>query len=70
MQLAMSEQEVLDLCAKEKIAVSAIEALPDGGIRLVCSSVRGADAVREKAKSKIVRVEQSRAKHRPASPLW
>ena len=31
MQLAMSEQEVLDLCAKEKIAVSAIEALPDGG---------------------------------------
>ena len=70
MQLAMSEQEVLDLCAREKIAVSTIEPLPAGGIRLVCSSVRGAEAVREKAKSKIVRVEQLRAKHRPASPLW
>ncbi len=70
MQLAMSEQEVLALCASHKVAVSAIERLPGGGIRLVCNSASGADIVRQKAKSKLMMAEQAREKHRPASPLW
>lgn len=70
MQLAMSEQEVLALCASQKVAVSAIERLPGGGVRLVCSSASGADIVRKKAKSKLLIAEQAREKHRPASPLW
>jgi hypothetical protein len=70
MQLAMSEREVLALCATQKVAISAIEALPGGGVRLVCSSASGADLVRSKAKSKIMKVEQTREKHRPTSPLW
>jgi hypothetical protein len=70
MQLAMSEREALDLCATQKVAVSAIESLPGGGVRLVRTSVTGADIVRQKAKSKVMSVEQARAKHRPASPLW
>jgi hypothetical protein len=70
MQLAMSEQEVLALCGSNKVAVSVIERLPGGGTRLVCCSSSGADIVRQKAKSKIIIVEQVREKHRPASPLW
>jgi hypothetical protein len=70
MQLAMSKPEVLDLCATQKVTVSAIEELPGGGVRLVCNSTDGANKIREKAKSKIMRVEEAREKHRPASPLW
>jgi hypothetical protein len=70
MQLAMSEQEVLALCASNKVAVSAIEPLPGGGTRLVCCSSSGAEIVRHKAKSKIILEEQVREKHRPTSPLW
>lgn len=70
MQLAMSEQEVLALCASKKVAVSAIEPLPGGGTRLVCCSSTGADTIRHKAKSKIIIAEQVREKHRPTSPLW
>lgn len=70
MQLAMSEQEVLALCASKKVAVSAIERLPSGGTRLVCCSSSGADIIRHKAKSKIIMAEQVREKHRPMSPLW
>jgi len=70
MQLAMSESEVLALCSSHRVAVSAIEALPGGGTRLVCCSASGADLIRQKAKSKLVASEQARAKHRPKSPLW
>jgi len=70
MQLAMSERQAHDLCAKEKVAISAIESLPGGGVRLVCSSVTGAEILRQKAKSKIMHLEAPREKHRPATPLW
>jgi hypothetical protein len=70
MQLAMSEREVVSLCAAQKVAISVIEPLPGGGVRLVCSSANGADIIREKAKSKIMRVEEAREKYRPAAPLW
>jgi hypothetical protein len=70
MQLAMSEKEALALCAAHNVAVSALERLPGGGVRLVCNSSSGADVVRQKAKSKVIDAEQLREKHRPASPLW
>ena len=70
MRLAMSKQEALEVCAAHNVGVSVIEPLPSGGVRLVCSSASGADIVRHKFKSKIVKVEQAREKHRPASPLW
>ena len=70
MQLAMSERQASALCAKEKVSVSAIESLPGGGVRLVCGSTTGAEIVRRKAKSKLVRVELAREKHRPSTPLW
>jgi hypothetical protein len=70
MQLAMSEQEVLALCALHKVAVSAIERLPGGGVRLVCSGTSGADVIRQKAKSKVIAADQVRERHRPATPHW
>jgi hypothetical protein len=70
MQLAMSERQATDLCAKQNVAVSAIEKLPGGGVRLVCNSTTGAEIVRLKAGSKIMLVEGAREKHRPATPLW
>jgi hypothetical protein len=70
MQLAMSKREVLDFCATQKVTVSALEELPGGGVRLVCSSSSGANQIRQKAKSKVMHVEEAREKHRPASPLW
>ena len=70
MQLAMSERNALALCSLHHVAVSAIECLPGGGVRLVCNSTSGADLLRQKAKSKVMRAEQVREKHRPPSPLW
>ena len=70
MQLAMSEIEASDLCAKQKVGISTIEALPGGGVRLVCNSSTGAEIVRKKDRSKIMRVEGVREKHRPTTPLW
>ena len=70
MQLAMSESEAMAGCRTTKVGVSAIETLPAGGIRLVCNSVDGADLIRRKFKSKIIKVEQQRQLHRPTSPLW
>lgn len=70
MQVAMSEQEVIAKCLAESVSVSAIEPLPSGGVRLVCSSVHGAEVMRLKFKSKIISEEQARERHRPVSPLW
>jgi hypothetical protein len=70
MQLAMSESEALAQCLASNIGVSAIESLPEGGVRLVCSSVDGANRIRRKLKQKIITVERARARHRPLRPLW
>jgi len=70
MQLAMSESEALAHCLAEKVGVSAIEALPEGGVRLVCKSVDGADRIRRRFKQKIIGIDRARARHRPVRPLW
>jgi len=66
----MSEKEALAHCLAAKVGVSAIEALPEGGVRLVCNSTDGADRIRRKFKQKIISVDRARAKHRPVRPLW
>lgn len=70
MQVALSESEVIVHCAAANVTVSAIERLPAGGVRLVCNSVAGAEIMRRKFKSKVVRAEQARQKHRPVTLLW
>jgi hypothetical protein len=70
MQLAMSESEALAHCQAAKVAVSAIEPLPEGGVRLVCSSSDGAERIRKKFKAKIIGDERARQRYRPLTPLW
>ena len=68
--LSLTEATVLARCQAEEIGVSAIEALPAGGVRLVCMSVDGADLVRKKMKTNVMKGEVKRSVHRPSRPLW
>jgi hypothetical protein len=68
--LALGESDVVARCLTEKVGVSAIEALPQGGTRLVCMSVDGAELIRRKLKSHIIKGEVIRQRHRPTRSLW
>ena len=70
MQLDMSEAEAIAKCNAQNVRISAIEALPAGGVRLVCDSASGAEVMRRKFKSKVIGAERARARFRPVSPLW
>jgi hypothetical protein len=68
--LSLDEGVVVIRCLSEKVGVSAIERLPQGGVRLVCMSSDGAERIRKKLKSHIIKGEVTRERHRPARPLW
>lgn len=68
--LSMERDAVEAHCRAKKIDVSALEALPDGGVRLVCSSGAGADKIRSTLKRKLIKGEVERTAIRPAKPLW
>jgi len=68
--LNMSSQAATDECHKHNIGVSALENLPAGGVRLVTMSMEGAERLRTKLKSKLLKGDVIRARHRPTRPLW
>ena len=68
--LSMNEADVLARCQSESVGVSAIERLPQGGVRLVCMSGHGAALMRRKLKSNLIQGEVTRERHRPTRPLW
>lgn len=68
--LDMSAQTATDECGKLQIGISALEALPSGGVRLVTMSGHGAEQLRTKFKSKLLKGDVLRARHRPTRPLW
>ena len=68
--LNLDEGAVVVRCMSEKVAVSAIERLPQGGVRLVCNSSDGAALIRRKLKSYLITEEVVRERHRPVRPLW
>lgn len=68
--LAMTEAEVIRHCTDKSIGISALEALPDGGMRLVCMSGHGAAQIRSKLKARIILGEVRRERLRPLRPLW
>ena len=67
-QLNLDEGVVVIRCLSEKVGISAIEALPVGGVRLVCSSSEGAERIRRKLKRYVIDGEVTRERHRPARP--
>jgi hypothetical protein len=60
---------VLD-CLAANVHVSAIERLPQGGVRLVCSSSEGAATMIRKFKKHLLPDTVAREKFRPTRPLW
>ena len=70
MFVSLDEEDVVAHCLKGKVGVSAIERLPQGGVRLVCMSSDGAARMKRKLKAHLIREAVPRASHRPTSPLW
>lgn len=70
LHVSLAESTVIARCEAEKVGVSATEALPAGGTRLVCMSSDGAEQMRRKLKTHIIKGEVTRARHRPTRPLW
>jgi hypothetical protein len=68
--LDLEEGVTVIRCMSENVGVSAIEPLPNGGVRLVCMSSEGAALIRRKLKSYLIRGDVTRERHRPAKPLW
>lgn len=68
--LAMTEAQIVRHCRENNIAVSALEALPDGGVRLVCMTGYGAGQIRSQLKARIIEAEVRRERFRPLRPLW
>jgi hypothetical protein len=68
--LAMAEDAIIKHCDNKGIDISVLEALPDGGMRLVCSSADGAEQIRSKLKRHMMGDDARRAKFRPRTPLW
>ena len=66
----LDEGDVVSRCLAAKVGISAIERLPGGGVRLVCMSSDGADAMRKKLKSQLMRTEATRQAFRPDAPTW
>lgn len=68
--LSMEETEVVLKCEAAKVGISTIERLPQAGVRLVCMSVRGAELMRAKLRSHLIKGTAERFKFRPSRPLW
>lgn len=63
--LSLDEREVRAKCLSAKVGVSAIERLPDGGVRLVCMSTDGAERLRRKLKAHVIKGDVVRSDYRP-----
>ena len=61
----LSEAQVIAKCEAEKVGISALEKLPDGGVRLVCMSSDGAATMTRKFKSNLKLASTRRAPFRP-----
>ena len=68
--VSLDEGTVETRCQARKVGISAIERLPQGGVRLVCMSVDGAETMRASFRSNLIKGGAVRQKHRPTTPLW
>jgi len=68
--LSMDEADVVQKCEAERVGISAIERLPNAGVRLVCMSAHGAEVMRTKLKSRLIKGATERFKIRPDRLLW
>jgi hypothetical protein len=64
--LALSEADVRAHCARLAVGVSSIEDLLGGGVRLVCPSSAGAETMRHKLETAVIRGQVVRERVRPS----
>jgi len=67
LHVAMDEGEIVERCLAAKVGISAVEQLPAGGTRLVCMSAVGAEKMRTKLRSKLIKGVVVRQRYRPRS---
>ena len=60
----LDEAKVAARCNSENVGVSTIEALPAGGVRLVCMSADGAEHMKKMLKSRLIADTAARTPHR------
>ena len=70
LNLSMTVAQVDRHCRENSVAISALEALPDGGTRLVCMSNYGAAQIRLKLGNRIIDGPVRRERFRPIKPSW
>jgi hypothetical protein len=68
--VALDESAVVAKCQAANVGISAIERLPEGGVRLVCKSSDGASTMTRKFKKDLIKEQVTRARYRPLRPLW
>lgn len=66
--LDLNTDQVAEKCRSERVEVSVLERLPDGGTRLVCMSKDGASRMFAKLKKHLI--QEVKLTRRPARPLW
>lgn len=54
MNLTLDEREVTAICLSSGVSISAIEPLPSGGTRLVCTTGPGAEKMRVRFRRHII----------------
>lgn len=69
LNLSLTMAQVDRHCRENDVAISALEALPDGGSRLVCMSNYGAARIRLKLKAHIMKDDVRRERFRPLKPM-
>jgi len=70
LNLSLSMAQVDRPCRENGVTITALEALPDGGARLVCISNYGAAQIRLKLKPYVIEGDVRRERFRPTKPLW
>lgn len=63
------EASVVSRCLAEKVGISAIETLPEGGTRLVCMSTAGAESMRRKLKKNLITSVERQKRYPPGRPV-
>lgn len=68
LNLKMSVAQATSRCRSEDVGISTLEPLLSGGVRLVCTSMAGADLMRSRYQTKVINGDVVRERHRPDGP--
>jgi len=70
LNLNLSREQVVKHCGSRDVGISAMEDLPDGGVRLVCMSVGGAESLRADLHRHVIKGDARRTPLRERRAPW